>query len=62
VKIVIYGKEWQFEETMTVREAMQKLGICPQIAVAIRNGQVLQSDDTIGGDDVVHMIDMIAGG
>ncbi len=62
MRIVVYGKEWQFKESLTVREVMQRLGINPQAAVAIRDGEALRLDETIGRDDIVHFVDMIAGG
>ena len=47
---------------MTVRKALQKLGIEPDSVLATRNGELLTDDEILKENDVIKLVPVISGG
>ena len=47
---------------MTVRKAVQKLGIEPDSVLLTRNGELITDDEIIKDNDVIKLVPVISGG
>lgn len=55
-------KKWEFEGRMTVRQAVERVGLIPETVLAVREGKLLTEDVTLEPDDVVKLVSVISGG
>ncbi len=61
--VLIYRQQkLEVEDTLTVREALQKLGLSPESHLIVRNGELLNENDTLRNGDEVKIISAISGG
>jgi sulfur carrier protein ThiS len=60
--IIMRDKEYETKHGMTVRKALQKLGIEPDSVLATRNGELITDDQIILENDVIKLIPVISGG
>jgi sulfur carrier protein ThiS len=61
-KIIYRDKEWQVPVNITVRDAIQKGGLNPEIVLATRDGKLIAEDVHLRADDVVKLVAVISGG
>ncbi len=62
VKFILRQHEFELKHGMTIRKALQKLGIEPDSVLATRNGELLTDDEILKENDVIKLIPVISGG
>ncbi len=62
MRIVHRDKEWELEGRMTVRQAIEKVGLIPETVLAVRDGKLLTEDTVLEPDDEVKLISVVSGG
>ena len=62
VKFILRQHEFELKHGMTVRKALQKLGIEPDSVLAIRNSVLLTDDEILKENDVIKLVPVISGG
>lgn len=62
MKIVHRDQQWELEGRLTVRQAVEKVGLIPETVLAVREGKLLTEDTLLQPDDVVKLISVISGG
>ncbi|MEW6180830.1 MAG: MoaD/ThiS family protein [Chloroflexota bacterium] len=61
--ILIYRKQkLELEGTITVRDALKQLGLSPESHLVIRNGELLNENDTLRNGEEVKIVSAISGG
>lgn len=61
--ILIYRKQkLEVEGTLTVREALQQLGLSPESHLIVRDGELLNENDVLRNGEEVKVISAISGG
>jgi len=61
-KIILRKQEFEVKHGMTVRRALQKLGIEPDSVLATLNGELITDDEIIKENVVIKLIPVISGG
>ena len=61
-KVVYRDQEWEVPVNITVRDAIKKGGLNPEIVLAIRDGKLITEDVNLRADDVVKLVAVISGG
>jgi len=61
-KIILCKQEFEVKHGMTVRRALQKLGIEPDSVLATLNGELITDDEIIKENVVIKLIPVISGG
>jgi len=60
---VVYGdKKWKFNESMTVKELLEKTGLRRDPVLVMANGRLLSPEDVIHADARVLIINAANGG
>jgi len=60
---VIYRyRTWDFAETLTVRQLLERLKLLPEAVLVVRDGVLLTEDQTLHPDDTVKIVAVISGG
>lgn len=62
MKVTYRNKEWELPGGMTVRDVIRKVGLEPELVLAVRNGQLLTEDVIVQEDDHVKLVAVISGG
>jgi sulfur carrier protein ThiS len=60
--IILRKQEFEVKHGMTVRKALQKLGIEPDSVLATLNDELITDDEIITQDTVIRLIPVISGG
>ncbi len=61
-KITYRDKEWEVPTNITVRDAIKKGGLNPEMVLATRAGKLITEDVHLQADDVVKLVAVISGG
>jgi sulfur carrier protein ThiS len=61
-KIIYRDKEWEVPTNITVRDAIKKGEVNPEMVLATRNGKLITEDVHLQADDVVKLVAVISGG
>jgi sulfur carrier protein ThiS len=61
-KMILRKQELEIKSGMTVRAALQKLGLEPDSVLATRDGQLLTDDEIVKENDVIKLVPVISGG
>ncbi len=61
-KMILRKQELQIKSGMTIRAALQKLGLEPDSVLATRDGQLLTDDEIVKENDVITLVPVISGG
>ncbi len=61
-KMILRKQELQIKSGMTIRAALQKLGLEPDSFLATRDGQLLTDDEIVKENDVIKLVPVISGG
>jgi sulfur carrier protein ThiS len=61
-KVVYRDQEWEVPANITVRDAIKKGGLNPEIVLATRDGKLITEDVNLRADDVVKLVAVISGG
>ena len=62
ITLVLRKKEYQLEGTLTVAEALKRLGLSPETHLAVRDGVLLNEREPLKNGDVVRLVAVISGG
>jgi len=60
--VVYHRDEWELHGTLTVLEALKKVGLDGHDLLVIREGKLLKNEDVLCEYDHVDCIDFVAGG
>jgi sulfur carrier protein ThiS len=61
-KIIYRDKEWEVPVNITVRDAIKKEDLNPEMVLATRDGKLITEDVHLKADDVVKLVAVISGG
>jgi sulfur carrier protein ThiS len=62
VNIIYRNKQWQVRAGMTVRDAIEKVGLNPETVLAVRNGKLINEAVLLEEGDEVKLVAVISGG
>ena len=62
MKIRYRDKEWELEGPLTVRQAIEELGLSSKTLLAVRDGKVVPEDAVLDQDDEIQLLAVISGG
>jgi sulfur carrier protein ThiS len=62
VKITYRDKRWELHGGMTVRDAILKTGLNPEVVLAVRDGKLINEDTVLDEDDEIKLVAVISGG
>lgn len=62
MRVIYRDKEWELEGRMTVRQAVEKVGLIPETVLVVRDGKLLTEDTVLEPDDEVRLIAVVSGG
>jgi sulfur carrier protein len=62
VKLVLRGKEYEVKAGMTVRHALEKIGVEPEAVLATRGGELITEDEVVREGDIIKLVAVISGG
>lgn len=62
IRITYQNQTFEFEPPLTLQEALERLGITPEAVLAIRGGELIESEVQLNKGDEVRLISVIAGG
>jgi sulfur carrier protein len=61
-KLILRKQEFEIKHGMTVRKALEKLGLEPDSVLATRNGELLTDDEIVRENDEIKLVPVISGG
>ncbi len=61
-KLILRKQEFEIKHGMTVRKALEKLGLVPDSVLATRNGELLTDDEIVKENDEIKLVPVISGG
>jgi sulfur carrier protein ThiS len=61
-KMILRKHEYEIKHSMTVRKALQNLGLEPDNVLASREGELITDDEIIKENDVIKLVPVISGG
>lgn len=61
-KFVLRKDEYKVRPVMTIRHALEKIGINPDSVLATRNGELITDDEIIQENDLIVLVAVISGG
>lgn len=62
VKICIRKEEYEVRAGMTLRHALEKIGINREAVIAIRQGEIITDDEQLEENDEIRLVAAISGG
>ena len=61
-QIAYRGKTYEVEDGLIVKEALIKIGLEPQLYLAVRDGKLVTDDQKLLPDDKIKLIAIVSGG
>ncbi len=61
-KIKYRKQEWEVESGMTVRAAIEKVGLDPQAVLALREKKLVNDQTLLEPNDEIRLVNVISGG
>ena len=61
-KLTLRDKTYEVDSGLTIREALIKFGLEPQLYIAVRNGKLVTEDQTLLEDDKIKLVMIVSGG
>jgi sulfur carrier protein ThiS len=61
-KITYRDKVYEVEPGLTVKETLIKIGLEPQLYLAVRDGKLVTEDQKILPDDKIKLVAIVSGG
>jgi sulfur carrier protein ThiS len=55
-------KTYEVEPGISIRKALQKIGLTPGSYLAVRNGEMVPEDTILKNDDRIKLVAVISGG
>lgn len=62
VKIILRDQEFEVKAGMTLRHALEKIGVNRETVLATRNGELITDDEILHSGDVIKLVAVISGG
>lgn len=62
VTLILRKEEFKLEGPLRISEALKQLGLSPQAYLVLRNGELLNENETLHDGDVVKLVAVISGG
>jgi len=62
VKVTYHKKEWEVEAGITVRQAMERVGLDPRQVLAVQHGKLIADDALLEDGDEITLVSIISGG
>ncbi len=62
VKLILRDKEYEVRPGMSVKHALEKIGIEPESVLATRNGELLTDEEILKDGEVIKLVAVISGG
>jgi sulfur carrier protein ThiS len=62
MKVTYRNKEWELPGGMTVRDLIRKVGLQPELVLAVRDGKLLTEDVIVQEADQIKLVAVISGG
>ncbi|MFZ5810097.1 MAG: MoaD/ThiS family protein [Chloroflexota bacterium] len=62
VKIILRGKEYEVKAGMTLRHALEKIGVNRETVLATRNGVLITDDEVLQAGETIRLVAVISGG
>jgi sulfur carrier protein ThiS len=59
---ILRDKTFEVRAGMTVRDALEKIGVVPESVLATRQGELLTDDEIIQEGDIIKLVSVISGG
>ena len=61
-KLVLRKLEFEIKHGMTIRDALQKIGLEPDSVLITREGELITDDEILKENDVIKLVPVISGG
>ncbi len=61
-KITYRDKTYEVEPGLTVKETLIKIGLEPQLYLAVRDGKLVTDDQRLKPDDKIKLVAIVSGG
>lgn len=61
-KLTLRDKTYEVESGLAIREALIKIGLEPQLYLAVRGGKLVTEDQTLLEDDKIKLVMIVSGG
>ena len=62
VTLILRKQELEVEGTVTVKEALERLGLSPESHLAVRDGQLLTENEPLRNGERIKLVPVISGG
>jgi sulfur carrier protein ThiS len=62
MKVIYRNKEWELPGGIAVRDVIRKVGLQPELVLAVRDGTLLTEDVIVQDDDQIKLVAVISGG
>jgi sulfur carrier protein ThiS len=62
IKLTYRKQKWELEASLTVREAIEAIGLHPESVLAVRDGELIKEDTRLNDGDEIKLVAMISGG
>ncbi len=62
VKVIYRKSEWEVEAGITVRQAMERVGLDPRQVLAVRHGKLIADEALLEEGDEITLVSIISGG
>ncbi len=60
--LILRKKQYEVKHGMTVRVALQKIGLEPDSVLATRKGELITDDEIVKENDEIKLVPVISGG
>ena len=55
-------QEWELAGNLSVRQAIEAVGLNPQSVLAVRDGELITDDTSLRDEDEIRLVAVISGG
>lgn len=62
VKLILRKEEYEVKPGMTLRHALEKIGVNPEGVIATRDSELITDDEILQENDVIRLVAAISGG
>jgi len=62
VKLIVRNKEYEVKAGMTIQHALEKIGLSPELYLAVRDGELLTEDEIVNEGETIQLVAVISGG
>jgi sulfur carrier protein ThiS len=62
VRVILRGKETEVESNLPLKQNLQKLGLCVENYLVLRDGLLLEKEELLHDGDEIKLVAVISGG